>query len=159
MTGLPFVLIFIASRSPLPIVTKSCQKWSLQSHQNWHLTVDTIRQLNDDIYDWTSFRIDIYSIKINTTNSNQELQKMVPPLHPKLAPDRRYHIDIHSRVTISFQIQALRSLWGLNKATWKKPIEFYGGGKPRMKKRRKKTTNKYIDDSLFLTFVRSNKYK
>ena len=69
------------------------------------MTVDTIRQLNDDIYDWTSFHIDIYSIKITTTNSNQELSKMVPPKPPKLAPDRRHHIDIRSRVTISLQIQ------------------------------------------------------
>ena len=35
-------LIIITSRSSLPIVTKSCQKWSLHFPQNWHLTVDTI---------------------------------------------------------------------------------------------------------------------
>jgi len=45
-------------------------------------TVDTIRQLNDDIYDWTSFCVDIYSIMITTTTSNQELSN--GPSTPKI---------------------------------------------------------------------------
>ena len=46
------------------------------------MTVDAIRQFNDDIYDWTSFCVDVYYIAITTTNSNQELSKMVP-LNPQ----------------------------------------------------------------------------